>query len=35
MGRELITSWNGAGWISLPQRTGDKLGARLAPRRAR
>ena len=26
-GRDLITSWNGAGWISLPQRTGDKIGA--------
>ena len=26
-GRGLITSWNGADWISLPQRTGDKIGA--------
>ena len=26
-GRDLITSWNGADWISLPQRTGDKIGA--------
>ena len=26
-GEDLITSWNGAGWISLPQRTGDKIGA--------
>ncbi len=25
-GRDLITSWEGAGWISLPQRTGDKIG---------
>jgi kynureninase len=24
-GRDLITSWNGAGWISLPQRVGDKI----------
>ena len=26
-GEDLITSWEGAGWISLPQRTGDKIGA--------
>src|SRR5688572_29017317 len=26
-GRDLITSWNGADWISLPQRTGDRIGA--------
>jgi kynureninase len=26
-GRDLITSWNGADWISLPQRTGDGIGA--------
>ncbi len=26
-GRDLITSWNAAGWISLPQRTGDKIAA--------
>ena len=24
-GRDLITSWNGADWISMPQRTGDKI----------
>jgi kynureninase len=24
-GRDLITSWNGADWISLPQRAGDKI----------
>jgi kynureninase len=24
-GRGLITSWNRAGWITLPQRTGDKI----------
>jgi kynureninase len=24
-GRDLITSWNRAGWISLPQRVGDKI----------
>jgi kynureninase len=24
-GRDLIQSWNGADWISLPQRTGDKI----------
>ncbi len=26
-GRDLITSWNGADWISMPQRTGDKIAA--------
>ena len=26
-GDDLITSWNGADWISLPQRVGDKIGA--------
>src|SRR5258708_7645541 len=26
-GRDLIQSWNGADWISLPQRTGDKIAA--------
>jgi kynureninase len=26
-GEKLITSWNGAGWISLPQRVGDGIGA--------
>lgn len=26
-GRDLITSWNAADWISLPQRVGDKIGA--------
>jgi kynureninase len=26
-GRGLITSWNAAGWIELPQRTGDKIAA--------
>ena len=26
-GKDLITSWEGADWISLPQRTGDKIGA--------
>jgi kynureninase len=26
-GRDLITSWNGADWISLPRRTGDKIAA--------
>jgi kynureninase len=26
-GENLITSWNGADWISLPQRVGDKIGA--------
>jgi len=25
-GRELIKSWNNAGWITLPQRVGDKIG---------
>jgi len=25
-GRELIKSWNTAGWITLPQRVGDKIG---------
>lgn len=25
-GRGLITSWNTAGWITLPQRIGDKIG---------
>ena len=25
-GRDLIRSWNGADWISLPQRVGDKIG---------
>ena len=25
-GRDLITSWNKAGWIDLPQRVGDKIG---------
>jgi kynureninase len=25
-GRDLITSWNGADWIGLPQRVGDKIG---------
>lgn len=25
-GESLITSWNGADWISLPQRVGDKIG---------
>ena len=25
--RDLITSWNGADWISMPQRTGDKIAA--------
>src|SRR5512140_1378829 len=24
-GRDLIRSWNGADWISMPQRTGDKI----------
>ncbi len=24
-GKDLITSWNGADWISMPQRTGDKI----------
>ncbi|MCU0927971.1 MAG: kynureninase, partial [Burkholderiaceae bacterium] len=24
-GRDLITSWNQAGWITLPQRVGDKI----------
>src|SRR5687767_13875549 len=26
-GKGLITSWEGAGWMSLPQRVGDKIGA--------
>ena len=26
-GENLITSWNGADWISLPQRVGDRIGA--------
>src|SRR5688572_17691364 len=26
-GENLITSWNGADWISLPRRVGDKIGA--------
>jgi kynureninase len=26
-GRDLITSWNGADWISMPQRSGDKIAA--------
>src|SRR5258708_9442707 len=26
-GRDLIQSWNGADWISVPQRTGDKIAA--------
>lgn len=26
-GRDLIRSWNAADWISLPQRTGDKIAA--------
>lgn len=25
-GRDLIRSWNAAGWIDLPQRVGDKIG---------
>lgn len=25
-GRDLITSWNKAGWIELPRRVGDKIG---------
>src|SRR5262245_36455525 len=25
-GRDLIRSWNTAGWITLPQRVGDKIG---------
>lgn len=25
-GRDLITSWNRAGWIDLPRRVGDKIG---------
>src|SRR5260221_14213906 len=24
-GKDLITSWNGVDWISMPQRTGDKI----------
>src|SRR5260221_488807 len=26
-GKDLITSWNGVDWISMPQRTGDKIAA--------
>ncbi len=36
-GRELIKSWNTAGWITLPQRVGDKIAppGRRGPGRAR
>ena len=26
-GRELIRAWNSAGWIDLPARVGDRIGA--------
>ena len=32
-GRGLIRSWNSADWISLPQRTGDKIGALIGARK--
>jgi kynureninase len=31
-GRGLITSWNGADWISAPQRTGDKIARLIGAR---
>lgn len=31
-GRDLIKSWNTAGWIDLPQRIGDKIGALIGAR---
>jgi kynureninase len=31
-GKDLIKSWNTAGWIDLPQRIGDKIGALIGAR---
>ena len=30
-GRELIRAWNSAGWIDLPARVGDRIGAEDRP----